>query len=256
MAPQKKGKIKTSDFVGFDGGDDHELFKAETPSKMATFPSHQSANTSRPKAASTLDKWPTRDLFRNPVTLVVGAKKKSYTLHKDLLIFYSDFFRAALYGSFKEAEEQRVELPEVDEEVFETFQLWLYTRRLDHAEVSFMTITRLWVFADQHQIPLLQNYAMDLMFERRVKKNCFDTSTINFVYNNTVAGSHLRRAVIEISTSLVNSPGAHERPEHWTVESLIDLVRAVDSRLKDLKQYSLPKRDKCFFHVHGKDEEC
>ncbi|KAI5276962.1 hypothetical protein E4T47_00057 [Aureobasidium subglaciale] len=250
MAPLKRRKTKASDSSDDDGGDD-ELFKAETLFKMATLPSQQSANASPPKAASTPNKWPTRDPFRNSVTLVVGAKKKSYTLHKDLLICYSDFFRAALNESSKEAEEQRVELPEVDEEVFETFQLWLYTRRLDHAKVSFEIITRLWVFADQHQIPLLQNYAMDLFFERREKTNEFDPDAVRFAIS--IASGRDR---IGTSLTIQGNPCTHLIPNYWAVESLIDLVRAIDSRPRDVRQYSLPKRSKCHFHVHDKDVKC
>lgn len=62
------------------------------------------------------------------MTLIVGKKKKAYTLHKDLLCFYSDYFRAAFNGSFKEAAERKLELPNVEEHIFEGAQLWLYTR--------------------------------------------------------------------------------------------------------------------------------
>lgn len=52
-------------------------------------------------------------------------------MHLDLLCFYSDYFRAAFQGSFKEASERKMELLGVTKDVFERLQVWLYTRRLD-----------------------------------------------------------------------------------------------------------------------------
>ncbi|KAI4850205.1 hypothetical protein E4T44_02886 [Aureobasidium sp. EXF-8845] len=55
------------------------------------------------RAVSTPQKTPSVQFYKETVTLVTGAAKVQYTLHKGLLCFYSDFFRAALNGSFKEA---------------------------------------------------------------------------------------------------------------------------------------------------------
>lgn len=53
--------------------------------------------------------------FQESVILIVGPKKKAYTLHKELLCFYSDYFRAAFNGSFKEATERKIEVPSVEQ---------------------------------------------------------------------------------------------------------------------------------------------
>ncbi|KAI4760540.1 hypothetical protein E4T52_07564 [Aureobasidium sp. EXF-3400] len=210
-------------------------------------------------AVSTPNKWPSREHFQGLVTLLIGTEKKPYAVHKDLLYFYSDYFRAAFQGSFKEASECKLELAGVTVDIYEHFQVWLYTRRLDPLVLDFRTIVKLWIFGDQHQIPLLQNCAIDGLFEKRVKQNMFETAVMSLAYDNTIPGSLLRKAVTEIQTSLALQVGPNSslnETENWSVESLIDLVRAVESRPKDLAQYALPKRDKCFFHVHGKDEHC
>jgi hypothetical protein len=197
--------------------------------------------------------------FQGVVTILVGPARKPYILHKDLLCFYSDYFRAAFQGSFQEATDGKIELSGVTTEVFEYFQVWLYTRRLDLLKLDFQTMIKLWIFGDQHQIPLLQNYTVDGLFDKRIKQNRFSVSVMPQVYADTLPGSPLRRAVIEICTSLVLEAKANshlKNPGNWSVESLIDLVRAVEARPKDLKQFALPEREKCFFHVHGKDEHC
>jgi len=197
--------------------------------------------------------------FQGTVTLLIGTEKKPYTVHKDLLCFYSDYFRAAFNGSFKEAAERKIELAGVTVNVFEHFQVWLYTRRLNPLELMVSELIHLWIFGDQHQIPLLQNYAVDGLFEKRTKEYCFAAGMALLVYEKTLPGSPLRRAIIEIYASCVLQESENSQLRlagFWSVESLIDLVRAVESRPKGLNQYALQKRDKCFFHVHGKDEHC
>ncbi|KAH0358044.1 hypothetical protein KCU83_g488, partial [Aureobasidium melanogenum] len=46
------------------------------------------------RAVSTPNKWPSSKSYKEPVTLIVGATKEHYILHKDLLCFYSDIWLA------------------------------------------------------------------------------------------------------------------------------------------------------------------
>lgn len=144
-------------------------------------------------------------LYRSSVTLIVGAAKVQYTLHKGILCFYSDFFRAALNGSSKEATERRIELPEVQIDVFEAFQVWLYTQSLPKNEIvptkvypEWSLLVSLWIFADGHQIPLFQNNVMDAMLGKVNKDLELPTRVLNLAYDNTLAISPLRKAVTEI----------------------------------------------------------
>ncbi|KAI5248507.1 hypothetical protein E4T43_01420 [Aureobasidium subglaciale] len=128
-------------------------------SSTATNTSKQSKMiASATRAISTPDKLPSRF---NTVTIVVGPEKKPYTLHKELLCFYSDFFRITFQGSFKEAIEGRLELIDVQVDTFESFQVWLYSRSLLNSEEHesptaapslpcFGTLANLWVFGDQY----------------------------------------------------------------------------------------------------------
>jgi hypothetical protein len=133
------------------------------------------------------------------VTLIVGKEKKAYILHKNLLCLYSDYFRAAFNGQFKEATERKLELPDVETSLFDEFQVWLYTRELQGPPgLQFRFLTDMWILGDQHQIPLLQNQAMDKIFAKRAENNCFAISVVPEVFAKTAAGSPLRKAVIEI----------------------------------------------------------
>ncbi|KAG9747683.1 hypothetical protein KCU73_g7285, partial [Aureobasidium melanogenum] len=234
---------------------------------MSTLPAQQSAAKPSSGAVSTPDKQPSTKHFQSLVTLIIGKEKKAYTLHKDLLCFYSDYFRAAFNGSFKEAAERKLELPDVDEDVFEEFQLWLYTRNLQKpVEDSQMyeLLVILWIFGDQLQIPLLQNQVMDEIFAQYKARRALTCDLIRVVYKKTLAGSPLRKAFIEIiawTIRLEHTSGTFLSPGsevNWSNESFVDLVLAINqARLsKTVKYPNLPQRDKCFFHVHGKYEHC
>ncbi|KAI5212218.1 hypothetical protein AUEXF2481DRAFT_112 [Aureobasidium subglaciale EXF-2481] len=85
------------------------------------------------RAISTPRKLFTSKLYKETVTLVIKETKEEYTLHRELLCSYSDFFHAALQGSFQEASTSRMELS-VEPRVLQAFQVWLYSRSLRNAE--------------------------------------------------------------------------------------------------------------------------
>ncbi|KAG9526778.1 hypothetical protein KCV07_g271, partial [Aureobasidium melanogenum] len=224
-------------------------------------PAHLEAPSRRPTRHLPCNKH-----YRGMVTLVIGSSKKDFTVHKDLLIFYSDYFRAAFNGSFSESTASKIELLDVEEEVFENFHTWLYMRKLsteDDEALDYRPLFDLWVFGDRFQMPMLQNCVMDEIVVGQTRGLAFDLLLLKVAYDNTVAGSPLRRNVIEElahDTHIGDEEGsimtaAYE--EFFTVEMLRDLVKALDIARKDKVPYDKwPKRDKCYFHVHGKDEHC
>ncbi|KAG9701057.1 hypothetical protein KCU95_g413, partial [Aureobasidium melanogenum] len=234
---------------------------------MSTLPAQQSTTKPSSGAVSTPDKQSTTEHLQSTVTLLVGKQEKAYVLHKDLLCFYSDYFRAAFDGPFKEAAERKLRLPDVEKDVFERVQLWLYTRNIqlpDNESEVFEILVDLWIFGDQHQIPLLQNRVMDEFFDRCEAADNIASYLIGTVYAKTLAGSLLRKAFIEIvawTMEIEPASGTFINPgqlEYWTKESLMDLVLAINqARMsKTVRFPDLPRRHKCFFHIHGKGERC
>ncbi|KAI4717950.1 hypothetical protein E4T48_05856 [Aureobasidium sp. EXF-10727] len=230
-------------------------------------------------AVSTLDKVPTRPYaaatgsnlrtthrkhFQGLVTIVVGPSKKEFAVHKDLLIFYSDYFRAAFDGSFVEAIDKKIELCDVQKGVFENFHAWLYTRKLvaeDDKVLGWFALQKLWIFGDRFQVPMLQNQVIDEI----INKTEPDVSRglLKRTYESTHVGSPLRKALINIVTHemvLVDEEKsilADEHLEEFTPEILRDILQEVCATYNDKPStHTMPKRDKCFFHVHGKDEHC
>ncbi|THV89821.1 hypothetical protein D6D25_09743, partial [Aureobasidium pullulans] len=157
----------------------------------------------RSKAASVLSKRPTHECFGSIVTVEVGSEQRSFAIHKDLLCFYSDYFRAAFNGSFKEAAEGKISLPDCDAKIFYIFNGFLYTRELcseagkTGLELSSTTLSELWVFGDVHLVPALQNLAIDCLIGRIQTLGSLLNTKVPYIYRRTVAGSPLRRMAVD-----------------------------------------------------------
>ncbi|KAH7345949.1 hypothetical protein BKA66DRAFT_576754 [Pyrenochaeta sp. MPI-SDFR-AT-0127] len=69
---------------------------------------------------------------RQPILIVVevGTTKTKYYVHRSLLIEHSEFFKKALSGQWKEAQEGVVTVDDVDCSTFDIFVNWMYTQRL------------------------------------------------------------------------------------------------------------------------------
>ncbi|KAG9653090.1 hypothetical protein KCU95_g1301, partial [Aureobasidium melanogenum] len=210
-------------------------------------------------AVSTPNQTPSSKEFRGKlVTIIVGSAKEAFSIHKDLLVFYSDYFRAAFNGSFTEATEGRVELLDVEQEVFQNFHAWLYTRKLLEP-LGWCLLVDLWVFGDRFQVPLLQNCVMDEIFAKQKRDAELPLYWMWTAYAYTVDGSPLRKAIIELLAyhsvleDEVDGIMTSENSSHFTVEMLQDLVKELNAARKNKVRYGKPpKRDECFFHVHGK----
>ncbi|KAI4743409.1 hypothetical protein E4T50_06207 [Aureobasidium sp. EXF-12298] len=241
---------------------------------MSTTSTPPQTGGSSGRAVSTPNKWPSSKLYKEMVSLLVGPNKEKYNLHKGLLCFYSDFFRAAFKGSFKEAEEGKIELPDVGTEVFEAFQVWLYSRSLRVSEnhgdssdrppfLSFHTLAHLWVLGDKYQIPLLQNCAIDALLEKLKEENKFSTGVVAIAYTGTMVGSPLRKLAIDIHVlKMIHKPGENcifreSCLPDWSKESLVDFAHGVSEAWeRKLPQYVWPSTEKCHYHVHATGEHC
>ncbi|TIA13725.1 hypothetical protein D6C80_06131 [Aureobasidium pullulans] len=241
---------------------------------MSTPPSRPQIGGSAGKALSTPNRLPSsKKLYKETVKILVGPGKEAYSVHKELLCFYSDFFRAAFNGSFKEAIESRIELPDAEVSIFEAFQTWLYARTLLNAEDpmdkpdrpfyhSHPILAKLWIFGDKYQIPLLQNNVIDIMHAKVEKDNNTPVKAIKLVYENALPGSSLREAIVTIMAhkaklSVTDGVLGTHFAEHWTLEAAIDVMdKAASAWKSDLPLWTLPKTERCHYHVHAEGEHC
>jgi hypothetical protein len=64
------------------------------------------------------------------VKLVIGPDhaKKTFTVHKELLCYHSEYFRNAFNGDWRESDEKAIRLEDVTEDVFRVVIHWLYAQ--------------------------------------------------------------------------------------------------------------------------------
>jgi hypothetical protein len=112
---------------------------------------------------------------------------KQFVVHENLLTYYSNFFRAALKGGFKEAREKTVSLEDQSPWLFEVFVHWLYYQRFpdeaynDDQEIIKLfhndnyvttmypgsnTLINLHVFADKYDEEKLRKATLDELYRR------------------------------------------------------------------------------------------
>ncbi|KAG9673264.1 hypothetical protein KCU95_g16838, partial [Aureobasidium melanogenum] len=148
------------------------------------------------KAMSVEAKTPPNNCFRGIVTVEVGPQKQAFSIHKDVLCFYSDYFRGASEGSFKEAVDGKIWLEKEDPAIFDIFNAFLYNRKLQDAKglvgpsLSFRTLVDLWIFGDKFVVPLLQNITIDSLQQKSDQEIFIPCKTqIRKIYDNTLHGS-------------------------------------------------------------------
>jgi hypothetical protein len=165
------------------------------------------------------------------VTVLVGPEKKLFVVHRDLLIYHSDFFRAALTGNFKEAENNIVALRDDEPHIFEFFVHWLYHKELptkanapaellkdwdtgDFAD-SFKidNIFRLYVLGDKRGVANLKLATLAELFQELSRYHnqeyvLANPSAIGYAYENLPAEDPLLRY-------LVDDHCYRARSDHW-----------------------------------------
>ena len=150
------------------------------------------------------------------VTLLVGEEETPFNIHMDLLCKASPFFNSAFMGAgnFKETSTKSMKLPEDDAATMDRMIQWIYfgcypvdseiepkspEQLQDLSNASLMQLATLYVAADKYGIFELKNHVIDRFYDLLqgnlgVKR---DQSLIGYIYENTTAGSTLRKLLVE-----------------------------------------------------------
>ncbi|KAK4692425.1 hypothetical protein P7C71_g4775, partial [Lecanoromycetidae sp. Uapishka_2] len=114
---------------------------------------------------------------------------------------------------------------------FKHFQLWLYTKEVQKGESSdefaWKSLLRLYVFADAHSIPELQNAVIDTCIDKSMDDKEAPFGGVVYVYKHTTEKSPLRRlfvdwAVAHSEEDWFIGPGGEQMPRSF----LLDLAKA------------------------------
>lgn len=205
------------------------------------------------------------------VTVLVGAGQRPFLIHTGLLTHYSSYFRAALKNNWEEDKTNTVPLTEDDPDVFQAVFDWLYSGRLYPALTSegkipydSQRICEIFVLGDFLGVPEMCNAALDLFVQWYIQTWTFLTEPLNYIYNNTVSGSPLRRLVVCLASRGFswNSAGvpAHEQDEsRYPKKFLLDVIGYSIQINHVPGQLTVPKEEYieqlrimlCEFHDHS-----
>ncbi|KAI4849945.1 hypothetical protein E4T44_01687 [Aureobasidium sp. EXF-8845] len=211
------------------------------------------------RAVSSLCKSPPGACFNGAyITVEVGSNKKKYIMHKDLLVYYSDYFRAAFNGCFREATDGKITLLDECEHIFEIFNQFVYSRRITDGvghKLSWETLIETWLFGDKHMVPALQNALMDAMLEEGRAERSMPTALIAGVWEKTLPSSPLRRYMLDRTVYCMTFDTFRTCEHRYPREALVDVIGTYANK-DSTKKLRFPSRGKCYYHVHKEGEKC
>ena len=129
------------------------------------------------------------------MTVSNGADTKRWTLPKELLIFHSRFFGAALNGSFSEANSKDIKLHEDDPRAFSSLIRWMYTGKVE-PDPDATHLAQDWVLGDKLGCLAFSDKALLELFEFH-QGIPIKAASILFAYEKSVAGSKLRKWALD-----------------------------------------------------------
>ena len=161
------------------------------------------------------------------IEITVGPKDEevSWILPKDLLTHDSDFFKAALNGTFAEANSRSISMPEDNPKAFRLFFQWLYFRDITLYDAEEWL--EAWVLGDKIGNIAFRDCAMTKLINHHELLGISPT-TVENAFNKSVSGSKLRKWAIEqlVYDSVVGSIYIHA--EEWASKVDPDVLNALD----------------------------
>jgi len=132
------------------------------------------------------------------VTVFVGAKRKAYSLHKDLLVERCPFFEKCLKDSYKEGRENQVYLVEESPAVFDRFVTFIYHNHVDKIVTSpdNSLAVRAFVLADKFCMAKFQNALIDAI---ACFYETYDVSVpdLDFINGHVLSNSKIKALLID-----------------------------------------------------------
>ena len=214
-------------------------------------------------------------LYQKMVYLDVGPNAIRYGVHQGLISRESEFFRAALNGSYEEARSGIIKLQDDDAGIVGLFVDWLYTRRLvreigDGTEKrsSIRSLIHLYIFAGARLVPRLQQDIANQLAKSRFIVNGLARTEflaeslqwIKIVYEKLPETTPLRRWLVDMFI-YKNSQDNHTRSIllQWGDECPKDFIIDVAhdwAQMNGKKKVAPWRRTRCRYHPHNSNECC
>ena len=97
---------------------------------------------------------------------------KDFSIHKGVLVFYSNHFGTIFGNSGAKTQSNHIDLSTkvgVDVKTFDLSKGWLYTRKLRdnlgllEYNLTFSVLCDVWIFANEYRTPLSMNHSINLI---------------------------------------------------------------------------------------------
>ncbi|KAM3077598.1 hypothetical protein ACMFMG_006934 [Clarireedia jacksonii] len=136
------------------------------------------------------------------VKLIVGKKRKEFTVHKQLLCESCGYFRRAFDGSFKEGQEGKMYLEEESAGAVAIFVEWLYRSRIrPTTHLRYLhDLFKLYVMAEKICLDELADRVIDAIIRSFYDKLHYYHLTLemsSYLWGKTRKGSPMRKFIVE-----------------------------------------------------------
>lgn len=180
---------------------------------------------------------------------VVGENQKEFMLHTNVASRSSGFFRAAMNNDWRESQQNRVTLGEIEASEFERYLQWLSTH--DHSfldGISFRRLAKLYILGDFLDDSAFRTEMLKRFTSKAITTNTYpELDIITLVWDQTPEHSPLRKLIVETwTTSSIQRLAKqfanqdHEVPKAFVVDCLYriseTMPRAKESILGDSRR--------------------
>lgn len=211
-----------------------------------------------------------RTLYDSIVYVKVGPERQSFGFHKALLCRRSAYFKAALNGNFKEAEDGVVILDDEDPHLFQVFNEWLYTGEFffdcqgsdldEKNSAQWSAMLDLYIFPEKRVIPKLQNDLVDTMWKFAQEMHHYPSIEVTPAWAQTAKTSPLHTFLVDLYVYHADLQDLFHDYREKFGSFPIDFVMGVakesnelafcDDRTTDFSMWN----NRCNYHVHQLSE--
>jgi hypothetical protein len=178
------------------------------------------------------------------IDIYVGAAKRHWSLHRNLLCHHSELLEAELEGDGHDHQRKdTLELPEHDPSGFELLVKWLYQGKIDDVTdladamqkyEYAVSCHKLYLLCDRLDMPQLKNVAMDQYRKGLHQAELVpDPNEINDIYRKSPLGSPFRKLMARIAARQIMDPHSQRNIETYrgcfdgNPDFAVDLVKAI-----------------------------
>jgi hypothetical protein len=187
--------------------------------------------------------------YRGFIQVAVGEgdQLQTFDVHEDIITARSPFFKKAMSGDWKEAQDRLVKLPDDNPAIFQLYVHLLYTNMLavvpDPLPPNYtgsnehVKLAKLYVLAEKLQDIDTKNTVLEAMLlatrQTRSDGKCYypGNGPICLIYAGTVPGSPMRKLLVDFYTYQAEANWLSESDETWPTEFTHELaIKLLDKR--------------------------